>query len=283
MSAIDLPFGYIFIVRLRTRLRIASFFLAEWIPIVFALTLAYSSNWVLTVMMLAGNSCIYECGYLVNDLADSAAEPNGDHLEGRRVNYGIFLSSHTALFGSVMALLLWKRGIYFIALYAILSLSVLLLFVWHTTRWPKQIRFLRIFTFTTLYLYKFSPIVVPQVPLPDAAWILTSLFFCWGLWRMVFYVLMKFGSSTSSGKNEFDTNRILHPLSLIACAPMFLVGMSQSPAHKAGGIVWVVYALIAGLRSGFQQTPWHLRRIDEISKENAISCDKCLDKAEMSA
>jgi 4-hydroxybenzoate polyprenyltransferase len=66
----NLPFGYMYVVRLRTPVRAISLVLLEWVPVALALKLVYSASLWITASMLAGNFALYECGYLINDLAD---------------------------------------------------------------------------------------------------------------------------------------------------------------------------------------------------------------------
>jgi hypothetical protein len=247
-----------FVVRLRTRFRIISFFLTEWLPLAVALKVAYGVSFWFTILMLAGNFSLYECGHFFNDLADSSSDPNGDHLEGRQIGVAGFVISHLLLFLAVVAATFFLKGFGFALTYAILAVLLLLVFFWHTTRWPKGFRFLRIFTFACLYLYKFAPIVVPQVPLADALWILSSLFLCWGLWRVLFYTLVKFGGNLTSRGDDFDPFRLLHLTSLMICAPLLLSGWMSTPQATASTMIWLIYAVIAGLRTGVQLTDWKL-------------------------
>lgn len=258
----NLPFGYMYIVRLRTPSRAASLILAEWVPVTIALTLVYSAPLWLIAVMLAVNFAVYESGYFINDIADSAAEPNGDHLEGRRINTAVFFGSRIAMFLIAVAILIFAKGPRFALTYATLSILVLAGFIWHTSRRPKRLRFLRIFTFTLLYLYKFAPIVIPLVPLSDATWILTSLFLCWGLWRVIFYILGKFGGSNTSRGQDFDPIRLLHPMSLLICGPLLLANGFHSPFAKASCLIWLSYTMLAALRSAFQLTNWRLIQAD---------------------
>lgn len=258
MQLASFPFGYMFVVRLRTRFRIISFFLTEWLPLAVALKVAYGVSFWFTVLMLAGNFSLYECGHFFNDLADSANDTNGDHLQGRRIGVAGFVISHAALFLAVVATVFLVKGPRFALTFAVLSILVLLAFLWHTTRRPRSFRFLRIFTFALLYLYKFAPVVVPQVPLTDALWVLCALFFCWGLWRVLFYTLVKFGGSLTSRGDDFDPFRLLHLTSLAICAPLFLSGWMSTPRETASTMIWLIYAAIAGLRTGVQLTHWKL-------------------------
>lgn len=260
MQLASLPFGYMCVVRLRTRFRIVSFFLTEWLPLALVLKVAYAASFWFTILMLAGNFTVYECGHLFNDLADSANDPNGDHLEGRTIGAVGFLISHLVLFSAIVLIVLYIKGTRFAITYAALSLLLLLAFLWHTTRWPRSFRFFRLFTFAFLYLYKLAPVVVPQVPLTDAVWILVALFFCWGLWRVLFYTLVKFGGPLTSGGADFDPLRLLHLTSLAICAPLLLAGWMSTPRSTASSLLWIVYMAIAGLRTGLQLTPWKLTR-----------------------
>lgn len=260
MQLASLPFGYMFVVRLRTRSRMVSFFLTEWLPLTIALRVAYGASVWFTILMLAGNFTAYECGHFYNDLADSAKDPNGDHLEGRQIGVAGFVISHLVVFLAVVASVFYMKGLRFAVTYAVLSVLVLLAFFWHTTRWPRGFRFFRIFSFAFLYLYKFAPVVVPQVPLTDAVWILSSLFFCWGLWRVLFYTMVKFGGPLTSQGDDFDPLRLLHLTSLLICAPLLLSGWMSTPRSIASSTLWLVYACIACLRTGFQLSGWRLTR-----------------------
>ncbi|HEY1804606.1 MAG TPA: hypothetical protein VGG45_08995 [Terracidiphilus sp.] len=121
---------------------------------------------------------------------------------------------------------------------------------------------MRIFTFALLYIYKFAPVVFPQVPRGDAQWILTSIFLCWGLWRFVFYVLVKFGGPETTHGQDFDPLRLLHPVSLVVCAPLILAGGLETPSSKASILLLLIYATIAALRTSFQLTQWSLAQSD---------------------
>jgi len=250
------------IVRLRTPARVASFVLTEWVPVALVLTVVYSSQLWVTFLMLVGNFALYECGYLVNDLADSVSEPNGDHLEGRQVNLAVFWTSHLSFFAIVIAVLYFARGGKFALTYGTLAVLVLMGFLWHTSRRPRSLRFLRIFTFAILYLYKFSPVVVPQVPLKDAQWLLVAIFLCWGLWRFVFYILGKLGGPETCHGQDFDPLRLLHPMSLFLCAPLLLAGGFGSLSSRASTLLWIIYAGVAVLRSSFQLSQWKLVQAD---------------------
>lgn len=258
MQLASLPFGYMFVVRLRTRFRIVSFFLTEWLPLALALTVAYGASFWFTILMLAGNFSLYECGHFFNDLADSSSDPNGDHLEGRQIGVAGFVISHVLLFLGIVAATFFLKGFQFGLTYAILAVLLLLVFFWHTTRRPRSFLFLRIFTFACLYLYKFAPIVVPQIPLADALWILSSLFLCWGLWRVLFYTLVKFGKILTSSGGDFDPFRLLHLTSLVICAPLLLSGWMSTPRTTASTVIWLTYAAIAVLRTSLQLTSWKL-------------------------
>lgn len=260
MQLASLPFGYMFVVRLRARFRIVSFFLTEWLPLALALKFGYAASFWFTILLLAGNFTAYECGHFFNDLADSAKDPNGDHLEGRRIGVAGFVVSHLAVFLAVVLAVIFMKGLRFALTYTALSLLVLLAFLWHTTRWPRSFRFLRIFSFAFLYLYKFAPVVVPQVALSDAMWILAALFFCWGLWRVLYYTVMKFGDRAISRDGDFDPHRLLHLTSLLICAPLLLGGWMSAPRYTASTVLWLSYAAISGLRSGVQLTNWRLTR-----------------------
>lgn len=260
MQLASFPFGYMFVVRLRTRFRIVSFFLTEWLPLALALKIAFAASFWFTILLLAGNFTAYECGHFFNDLADSAKDPNGDHLEGRKIGIAGFVTSHLVVFLAVLATVVWIKGAGFALTYAVLSLLVLLAFLWHTTRWPRSFRFLRIFSFAFLYLYKFAPVVIPQVPLIDALWILTSLFFCWGLWRVLYYTVMKFGDKAISRSGDFDPLRLLHLTSLIICAPLLLGGWMSTPRCAASSVLWLTYAALSAVRTSVQLTNWRLTR-----------------------
>ncbi|HTV06942.1 MAG TPA: hypothetical protein VME86_16350 [Acidobacteriaceae bacterium] len=258
MQFASLPFGYMIVVRLRTRFRVVSFFLTEWIPLALALKLAYRASFWLTILMLAGNFTAYECGHFFNDLADSAIDVNGDHLEGRKIGVAGFILSHFLVFIVVVAVVFYAKGPRFALTYATLSVLVLLAFLWHTTRWPRSFRFLRLFSFAFLYLYKFAPVIVPQVPITDALWILAGMFFCWGFWRVLFYTMVKFGGPLTASGDDFDPLRLLHLTSLVIGAPLLLSGWFSTPRNIATTVLWFVYAAIAILRTGTQLTNWRL-------------------------
>lgn len=260
MQLASLPFGYMIVVRLRTRFRVVSFFLTEWIPLALALKIAYGASFWFTLLMLAGNFTAYECGHFFNDLADSAKDINGDHLEGRGIGVVGFVLSHLIVFLTVVAGVCFVKGFRFALTYAALSVLVLLAFLWHTTRWPRSFRFLRLFSFACLYLYKFAPVVVPLVPLTDALWILAGLFFCWGLWRVLFYTLVKFGGPLTAIGGDFDPLRLLHLTSLVVCAPLLLSGWFKTPRNAATTVLWLAYAGLAILRTGIQLSGWRLTR-----------------------
>jgi len=248
-----------YVVRLRTPVRAISLLLTEWLPLALALKIAYSASFWLSILMLAGNFALYECGYFVNDLADSASDPNGDHLEGRRINSWTFVGSHLFVLLLVTATLFILKGARFAITYSSLAALVLLVFFWHTSRRPRSLRFLRIFTFGALSLYKFVPVVIPWVSLADAQTVLLVLFFCWGLWRIISYTLIKFGNKqlTSQGQ-DFDPLRLFHVLSLVLCAPLFLVVRSNGPSARAALVIWITYMGLALLRTGYQLSTWKL-------------------------
>lgn len=256
MSPADFPFGYMYAVRLRTPLRALSLLLTDWVPLVLVLTCIYRANAWLIVLMVMGNFALYECGYYVNDLADSSREPNGDHLEGRHINSFVFYSSRLALFLCITALLFHDRGAAFALRSSVSSACVLFGFLWHTSRRPRAIRFVRIFTFTFLSLYKFAPIVIPWVDLHDALWIVSACFFSWHLWRVISYTLIKFGRHDIGSHGDYDPQRLLHLMSLLVCAPLLLSGGYGNAGLKASGLIWSYYAVIAVSRSGFQLTQW---------------------------
>ena len=224
-----------------------------------ALRIAYSVSIWLSIAMLAGNFAVYECGYLVNDLADSTSDPNGDHLEGRRIDLPLFLGSHLLLFGIVTAGLFVVKGERFAVTYSSLAIGVLLVFLWHTSRKPRRVRFLRIFTFAALSLYKFVPAVIPWLSLGESETVLVALFFCWGLWRVVSYSLIKFGDKrlTSQGQ-DFDPYRIFHLLSLLLCAPLFIVIRATGPSGRAALVIWLTYMGLSLSRTAYQLTAWKL-------------------------
>jgi hypothetical protein len=255
----DLPFGYMYTVRLRTPVRAISLMLAEWLPLALALKLAYSARFCLSIVMLAGNFVLYECGYFINDLADSASDPNGDHLEGRRIHVTVFFATHLLVFLLVTIGLFVLRGPRFAVTYSTLAILVLLIFLWHTTRWPRKFRFLRIFTFAALSLYKFCPVLIPFLSFGDAFTVLIALFFGWGLWRVITYSLIKFGDKQLTSKGQdFDPFRLFHLLSLAVGAPLFIVFHSNGPSGKAALVIWLTYMGLALLRTGYQLTDWKL-------------------------
>lgn len=259
MQLADFPFGYMYAVRLRTPVRAVSLVLAEWLPLALALKLAYSASFWLSVVMLAGNFALYEIGYLVNDLADSASDPNGDHLGDRRINIPLFMGTHVILFLVVTTTLFFVKSTRFAITYSVLAVLVLLVFFWHTSRRPRGLRFLRLFTFAALSLYKFVPAIVPWLSLADSQTVLVAMFFCWGFWRDISYTLIKFGKKelTSQGQ-EFDPYRLFHLLSLLLCAPLLLAISPAGPAGKAALVIWITYIGLALFRTGYQLTNWRL-------------------------
>lgn len=262
MSLVDFPFGYMYVVRLRTPIRALSLMLTEWVPIMLVLTWVYHANILITVLMVIGNFTLYECGYYVNDLADSSLEPNGDHLEGRLINPPVFYSTRIALFLCITAILLHTYGLVFALKFSILSFFVLLGFLWHTSRRPRRFRFLRIFTFAFLCLYKFAPVIVPWTESHDAAWILMVIFFCWQLWRVISYTLIKFGRDDIGSHGDYDPLRLLHLASLFVCAFLLLGGGYSNTCFKTSILIWSYYATVAVFRSGFQLTKWQLVQSD---------------------
>lgn len=251
----NFPFLYTYVVRLRSLASAANIVLCEWFPVALILKLFYSASLGITFLMLAGNFMLYECGYLLNDLADSSADPHGRHFEARRVNVPFFYSSRLAIFAIVLSIVWVTKGTRFATIYLMLVFLLLMGFLWHTSRRPRKLHFLRIFTFALLQLYKAAPIVIPQVPMTDAAWILTAIFFCWGLWRFVAYVLTKFGVDPMTRGRDFDPLRLLHPMSLVICGPLLLT-MHGDPLRSATAVLWLVYVGVAAIRSSFQLSKW---------------------------
>lgn len=259
MQFFSLPFGYMYFVRLRkTPSRFISFFFTEWLPLLLVLHIVYSANLLFTLLLQVGSFTVYESGYFFNDLADSTADPGGDNLAGRRISVLQFALSHVLSFLIIFAIVVHFRGIGFALQFTYLTFAVLVIFIWHTTRRPRAIRFLRIFTFIMLNLYKFIPVIIAFVPLPDVPWLLAALFFCWGFWRSVFYIIRKFGHEEFNDMNSCDPLRLMHIISLVGCAPLLLMVGWSTQSGRASCMLWVTYVLIASLRFLFQLSPWKL-------------------------
>src|ERR1700693_4858809 len=101
MRLIELPFAYTYLSRFRNYRGLVSYLAHEWFPLIITLQVIYSAKWWLSGLMFMGFLSLYECGYLLNDLAETAHEPGGNRIEGLRIDAASFWLSHLVVFASV--------------------------------------------------------------------------------------------------------------------------------------------------------------------------------------
>jgi len=249
VDSINLPLVYTYVTRVGDRRGLITHLAHGWIPLIVVLNIVYFSHVWLTLIMLIGLQSLYECGYLINDTADSAVEPGGNRLNDRRIDLAKFWSLRLLVFMVVAVVLLMERGIRFAVEFAVPSVLVFAVLWWHTTRRPRRFRYLRIWTFAILAIYKFSPAVLPQIPLADAQLLLLALFLCSGVERIVFYTLEKFGEAVDDVGGRADRELVkLADITLIIFAPLLISTHWSIAYRKASCILWLWYASIALLR-----------------------------------
>ncbi len=249
MRLIELPFAYIFRTRLKNYRSLIGYVAREWVPLIITLQVAYSAQWWLCSAMFIGFLSLYECGYLVNDLLDLGDEPGGNRIERLQIRLLPFWFSHLFVFASVTGMLFLIRGARFGLNFAGLGAMVFGVLLIHSVRSVRSVPFLRIFTFTILAVYKFAPVVVPQVPLADGQTLLMAVFLCYGFPRAMFYAIRKLGNSESRTAVE-RSFVFFECAALIVFGPILVTVRWETPRETAISLIWVLYCATAALFLG---------------------------------
>jgi hypothetical protein len=222
-----------------------------------ALILFYQVRTAEVLMMTFANYIIYECGYYINDKSDK----EDAHKDRTRLITGIsnawFWSAHVALFFIIAICLSMMLGMTVVIYFTALTLCVLFVMIWHTSRTPKNYNYTRIFSFACLQIYKYSPVILSLIGVNRGIPLMIAIFLCWGAWRTVAYILLKFSVPREVTSRDIDQNRLLHTFSMIIVSPLFLAMIT---CYKCRGLimVWGIYACLSVLRSGFQMTKWKI-------------------------
>jgi hypothetical protein len=249
------PLFYTYKIRSNSLLSLISIVACDWAPIVVALIFFYHVNLIEVLIMTLANYIVYECGYYINDKFDVSGDHVGRTKLLKSVNGTCFFSIHILIFLLLAILLKVALKETIVINFIFLSVCVLVVMLWHTSRIPKDYKYTRIFSFIFLQLYKYSPIILPLIGINSGVPLMITIFACWGAWRTIAYILVKFSVSHESSNLNIDQNRILHVFSLVTITPIFLAMMV---CHKRGELTMVlgIYACISLLRSAFQMTKW---------------------------
>ena len=198
MRLIELPFAYTYLSRLKNYRGLVGYITREWIPLIVTLQIFYSAKWWLSSIMFMGFLSVYECGYLVNDLARTAEERGGNRVDRLQINVVPFWFSHMFVFAGR------SRHTFFASRAFICDefCGARYAGVRHSTisQQPldSQCPFSAYFYVRgPSGLHKFAPVVIPQVPFADGQSLLMAVFLCYGFARVIVYGLRKFGDSGS--------------------------------------------------------------------------------------
>jgi hypothetical protein len=252
---IELPFGYTYLSRLKNYRALVGYLTREWIPLIVTLQVAYSAEWWVSIVMFLGFLSLYECGYLVNDIADSSNELGGNRIKGLRINGLLFWLSHLFVFVFAAGLLWLIRGQRFAANFAGLGVLVCGVLMLHTSLSTRRFRFLRISTFTVLAVYKFAPIVLPQVSFAGGQSLLMAVFLCYGFPRVIVYGLRKFGDAEARRTVE-EFFRWFEFAGLVCFGPILATARLETREAMAVTLIFALYCIISGLFMGL-----HLVRV----------------------
>lgn len=244
MRLIELPFAYTYLSRLKNYRGLVGYITREWIPLIVTLQIFYSAKWWLSSIMFMGFLSVYECGYLVNDLARTAEERGGNRVDRLQINVVPFWFSHMFVFAAVVGILFLLRGRLFAMSFAGLGMLVLGILLFHSSRWTRSVPFLRIFTFAVLAVYKFAPVVIPQVPFADGQSLLMAVFLCYGFARVIVYGLRKFGDSGSQTTVERFFG-LFECIALMTFGPILFASRWESPRAQAVTLIWGLYCAVA--------------------------------------
>lgn len=265
MRLTELPFAYTYLSRLGNYRAVAGYVAHEWFPLIITLWIAYSVPLWITAVMFFGFLSIYELGYLVNDLSESACEPGGNRIEDLRIkdlriNVLLFSFCHIFAFMLVAGLLFWFKGPGFAMRYSGLGVLVFGILLLHSSRLTRRIRFLRIFTFTVLAVYKFAPIVLPQVSWPDGQLLLMAVFLCYGFPRVIVYTVRKFGEPEAQATMQ-ESFRGFQLAGLIAFAPILITVRLETRDAIAFTLIFALYFVICVSSFGL-----HLVRVKSLKQ-----------------
>lgn len=212
------------------------------IPFWVILKMVYSFSLLLTLTMQIGFWSLYEIGYLLNDRQDPPATARVPPAVLSRLNMALFIFLRAALLLCVCGLLIYRRGFIAGAEYLVLSAAILIVLVLHSSSSIGRLPFGKLITFSTLAVYKYLPLLVPALGWHRALDLITALFLCFGLPRILVYFFRK--SSPAVAGEKFAENHVrVHFWCLVLAAPLILshARVAGQPALDGPKAVWLLY------------------------------------------
>lgn len=169
----------------------------EFLVPFFSLLLLVPVNPAAFTLLFVGFMTLYECGYLVNDSADSRNESGGNRLAGLSIRKSEFYIIRLSLFLLVViaAFSILGANEVFLFIGSVLFITSLLLL--HSSTLLYRRKLTRLFSFTGLACYKYAPYVLPFAGIAEGSKILMALFLCYGFPRVLIYGFRKFGGGVS--------------------------------------------------------------------------------------
>jgi hypothetical protein len=238
------PLGYTYKTRLRNYRGALGFIAREVLPLAITLMLAYHLVWWLVLVLFLGYMSFYECGYLWNDLADSSTESGGDRLAGVTLRFSEFVFVRILVLGLSSYVLFRVNGWNHAAIYFAANISLVFFLILHTSRGIRDVRFLRLLTFTALAFYKYLPVLLPMLPWSEARALMMAIFLCYGLGRVIVYALRKYGDVDARAHCE-PSSLLLQSGFLLLFAPLFLGVNGLRNWPKSGPFdIWISFTLI---------------------------------------
>lgn len=172
-----IPFSYMLKTRYKTLAYKLAFALVYFIPL-YIVTIFFQADLLLLNLVIIGTNCIYEIGYIDNDLITSTYEEKPTErlttAESKEIwrKYLLLIAARQCIFFLIAGLLIWKNsisGLFFI----FGGMSILIAYAFHNTVRSKW----NVLTFFALVISKYFSVILVVLRGTEAFWACTAIFF----------------------------------------------------------------------------------------------------------
>lgn len=187
-----IPIAYTLKTRLVNYRGLLGYLGFEVLPLFLAAELSSTWDPIAIVLLYILWLDIYEIGYIFNDLKDQNTEGELNRTSAR----GSWLVAAIArlLFATVILIpIAYHIGWHSASSSLLLNGVLLALLLFHSSNFVRRWFPGRLLTFSALTFYKYAPVLIPALPVETAIGALVAIFLFYGLSRILYYTLRKFG------------------------------------------------------------------------------------------